>query len=136
MAKLLTDRHRTRIESQVAQASSLVFYLDFDGTLAPIVSEPSLAQISPTASRVLEEMVVLEGVLLCVMSGRSLSDLHKRVEIPGLIYSGDHGLEIEGASFRFRHPAAPRCKAASRRSTSAWQGFRFCCRAWNSSPRR
>jgi trehalose-phosphatase len=112
MAKLLTERHRSCLESRVTRASSLVFYLDFDGTLAPIASEPGLAQIPSTTSLLLEQLVALEGVLVCVMSGRSLTDLRRRVEIPGLVYVGDHGLEIEGASFRFRHPAAPKCRAA------------------------
>jgi trehalose-phosphatase len=40
------------------------------------------------------------------MSGRALPDVQKRVGIPGLIYAGNHGLEIEGRGLTFRHPGA------------------------------
>jgi trehalose 6-phosphate phosphatase len=104
--------HRRQIEAQVAGATSLVFYVDFDGTLAPIVDDPALASLSPETRAVLEEFSSREDVLVAVVSGRTLTDVKARVGLQGLVYSGDHGLQIEGHSLRFEHPEAARCRDA------------------------
>ena len=109
---LLLDEHRCAVEARVAAASSLVFYLDFDGTLAPIVVEPELARMAPETRTVLEQLSKQEGILVCVVSGRSLADVKSRVGLSSLVYSGNHGLEIEGESLRFVHPEAGRGRAA------------------------
>jgi len=103
---LLLDEHRSELEARVAAASSLVFYLDFDGTLAPIAVEPELARMAPQTRTVLEELSRQQGILVCVVSGRPLADIKSRVGLSGLVYSGNHGLEIESASLRFVHPEA------------------------------
>ena len=61
---------------------------------------------------VLEDLSRLEGLLVCVLSGRPVAEVKQRVDIPGLVHSGDHGLEVEGEAFRFVHPEAARCRAA------------------------
>ena len=109
---LLLDEHRCAVEARVAAASSLVFYLDFDGTLAPIVVEPELARMAPQTRAVLEDLSKQEGILLCVVSGRSLADIKSRVGLSSLVYSGNHGLEIERESLRFVHPEAGHGRAA------------------------
>ncbi len=109
---LLLNEHRSEVEAQVASASSLVFYLDFDGTLAPIVMEPDLARLAIETRAVLEDLTNQEGVLVCILSGRSLADIKTRVGLSGLVYSGNHGLEIESESLRFVHPEAGCSRAA------------------------
>ncbi len=109
---LLLDEHRSEVEARVAAASSLIFYLDFDGTLAPIVVEPELARMAPETRTVLEQLSRQEGILVCVVSGRSLADIKSRVGLTGLVYSGNHGLEIESESLRFVHPEAGCGRAA------------------------
>ena len=61
---LLLDEHQTEVEARVAMASSLVFFLDFDGTLASIVSQPGLAHFTLETRRVLEELPHQDGVLV------------------------------------------------------------------------
>jgi trehalose-phosphatase len=109
---ILLDEHRSEVEARVDAASALVLYLDFDGTLAPIVVEPELARMPPETRTVLEELSRQEGVLVCVVSGRSLADIKGRVGLSGLVYSGNHGLEIESESLRFVHPEAGCVRAA------------------------
>ena len=41
-----------------------------------------------------------------VVSGRALEDIHDRVGIDGLIYAGNHGLEISGGGLRFDETTA------------------------------
>ena len=112
MCIMIDDDHRGEIEARVAGATSLIFYVDFDGTLAPIVADPGLASLSPETRAVLEEFSSREDVLIAVVSGRSLADVKSRVGLQSLVYSGDHGLQIEGHSLRFEHPEAARCRDA------------------------
>jgi trehalose-phosphatase len=112
MCTLLNDDHRARLGAAVAAASGLVLYLDYDGTLAPIVADPDLARLPARTLSVLEDLSTCEGVLVAVMSGRSLADVKTRVGLPGLVYSGNHGLQIEGESLRFEHPEAARRREA------------------------
>ena len=44
--------------------------------------------------------------LVGVVTGRSLSDISGRVGLPGLIYAGNHGLEIMAPGLEFVHEAA------------------------------
>jgi len=55
-------------------------------------------------------------VRVAIVSGRGLADVKRRVGVKGLIYSGNHGLEIEHArGARWAHPEARRlAKAVAR----------------------
>ena len=68
--------------------------------------------MAPETRTVLEELSKQEGILVCVVSGRSLADVKSRVGLSSLVYSGNHGLEIESDSLRFVHPEAGRGRAA------------------------
>lgn len=52
-------------------------------------------------------------MLVAVISGRALGDLRARVRLPGVVYGGCHGLEIQGPGLRFRHPRARSAAAAA-----------------------
>jgi trehalose-phosphatase len=89
------------IQSRIQQAQNLFLFLDYDGTLTPIVSRPELALCPSEIKRLLEELRDLPKVNLAVISGRSLKDLRKKVGVSGIIYVGNHGLEFE--NLRGRH---------------------------------
>jgi len=84
----------------------LAVFLDFDGTLTPIASHPSLVQLSDTMRATLEACARRADTDVAIVSGRSLSDIRKQVPIEGLVFAGNHGLEIQGPDgFKaFRHP--------------------------------
>lgn len=84
----------------------LVLLLDFDGTLAPIVDRPELAEMPPRTRRALDRLRAMEGVEVAVVSGRGLADVRERAAIPGIAYAGNHGMEIEGAGLHRIHPGA------------------------------
>ena len=74
--------------------------LDVDGTLAPIVVRPELAQVPPGTRRELERLVGRYLLVACV-SGRTGADAERVVGVPGIRYVGNHGLELApGASSR------------------------------------
>ena len=69
-------------------------FLDFDGTLAPIVEDPGSASAVPGITSVLGELV--NHVPVAVLSGRERADVEARVDVAGVVYAGSHGLDIRG----------------------------------------
>jgi trehalose-phosphatase len=72
----------------------LAIFLDYDGTLTPIVSRPEQATLSISTRQVLRELADLMPV--AIMSGRDLDDVRRLVDIDGIVYAGSHGFDIAG----------------------------------------
>ncbi len=70
------------------------FFLDFDGTLAPLVSRPDLAELPSTTRRLLSSLA--QRHLVCIVSGRGLNDLKLKIGLPELYYAADHGHRVLG----------------------------------------
>jgi HAD superfamily hydrolase (TIGR01484 family) len=68
-------------------------FLDFDGTLSPIVERPGDAAILPAAKRAVERLAA-KAAAVVVVSGRGREDVARRVGLPHLIYAGSHGFDI------------------------------------------
>ena len=83
------------LQTRIRQARNLFLFLDYDGTLTPIVSRPERALCPVKVKRMLETLRDLPGVHLAVVSGRSLEDVRRKVGVAGITYVGNHGLEIE-----------------------------------------
>lgn len=83
---------------------NLLLFMDYDGTLTPIVESPDRANLSVLMKRILEILVSLRGIQLAVISGRSLKQLKSFVSIPALIHVGNHGLEVEGPGIKHVFP--------------------------------
>ena len=67
---------------------------DVDGTISPIVAEPELAAVLPRARAALAGLAQrLE--LVAVVSGRTVADARRLVGLDGLVYVGNHGLEVD-----------------------------------------
>ena len=87
---------------RVHSAEKILLLLDYDGTLTPIVKTPDLAILSSNSRRLLKKLST--RVVLGIISGRSLRKIKSLVRIPGIIYAGNHGLEIEYAGVQWRYP--------------------------------
>lgn len=90
------------IQARIQNARNLLLFLDYDGTLTPIVSRPELALCPSEVKRHLEKLRDLPGVYLAIISGRSLEDVREKVGVLGIIYVGNHGLEIENPAGRHK----------------------------------
>jgi trehalose-phosphatase len=82
-----------KVQEAFPESGPLLF-LDFDGTLAPIVEHHDDAAISEEMRSLVKELS--KKFPLAVVSGRGLSDVKKRVDLPELYYAGSHGFEISG----------------------------------------
>jgi len=69
--------------------------LDFDGTLAEIVDDPSAPRLTPERRAVLDRLPSPQRVI-AIVSGRALDDVRERVGLDEAMYVGNHGIEIEG----------------------------------------
>jgi len=76
----------------VAVAPRAALFLDFDGTLAPIVDDPAAARVLPAARLALARLVPLLGTV-AVVSGRPAAFLVDALGIEHLVYAGTYGLE-------------------------------------------
>jgi alpha,alpha-trehalase len=81
------------IRRRIAGKRPAVF-LDYDGTLTPIVERPELAVLSAETRQVVEDLASL--CALAVISGRDLADVKILVGVEGICYAGSHGFDIEG----------------------------------------
>lgn len=97
---------------------SLFIFLDYDGTLTPIVKTPERAVLAERTKKILRALAALKNVRVAVISGRMLGDLKKRVGLHGITYVGNHGLEGGGGGVNFKKRSAERYKKTLRRICS------------------
>ena len=72
----------------------LAVFLDYDGTLTPIVSHPEDAWLPESMQQTLRSLAA--RVPVAILSGRDLDDVRGRVLVDGIVYAGSHGFDIAG----------------------------------------
>ncbi|NQT30556.1 MAG: trehalose-phosphatase [Candidatus Saganbacteria bacterium] len=92
-----------------------LLFLDYDGTLTPIVKKPRLAKLSKKQKSALKKLAKAPNVIMAIVSGRKLSDLKRKVGISGIYYAGNHGFEISGPKTHLLHPKALAAKPVLRK---------------------
>ena len=91
----------------------LFIFLDFDGTLAPITKTPVKADMPEETRKMLKGLSKKSFCKIAVISGRALEDIkNKFTGLSNIIYSGNHGLEIEGPKIKFSPLLSSGYKAA------------------------
>jgi len=92
-------------KSVIDTDKKLVFFLDYDGTLTPIVESPELAVISEDMKKTVEKLAKIHTV--AIVSGRMREDVQNLIGIKGIFYAGSHGFDIKGpGGFTMIHPVA------------------------------
>jgi trehalose 6-phosphate phosphatase len=96
------------LQSQIdeaSQAAGLLVATDYDGTLAPLVSHPDLAEAHRESVVALKQLAAMPQTHVAIISGRSLADLGKHFkDLEHVHLVGGHGSEFE---FGFAKPIAP-----------------------------
>ncbi len=85
-----------RIRARFRRARRVLFLLDFDGTLSPLVGHPANARLEESTRALLRRIVRHNRAKVAVLSGRSLTDIRRRVGLKGISYGGIHGVERSG----------------------------------------
>jgi alpha,alpha-trehalase len=83
-----------KILARLKRAKHIFFFLDYDGTLTPIVSRPEQAILPEETKALLLALKKNPKSLLAIVSGRSLKDIRNLVGLKKIYYVGNHGLEI------------------------------------------
>lgn len=116
------DELPSALESGEAIAAELVgrrpaFFLDYDGTLTPIVSQPEDALLADDVRQVLRELAGLCTV--AIVSGRDRADVEPLVALDGLVFAGSHGFDIRGPNgLRMEHQGGRACLSALEKAES------------------
>jgi trehalose 6-phosphate phosphatase len=75
-------------------------FLDYDGTLTPIVDDPAQALLPLETRQVVQRLAGL--CTAAIISGRDLDDVREMVRIEGIAYAGSHGFDIIGPDGQHR----------------------------------
>ncbi|KAL9225231.1 hypothetical protein vseg_001180 [Gypsophila vaccaria] len=91
--------------TQFAKGKKVALFLDYDGTLSPIVDNPDFAFMSEDMRSAVKE--VAKHCPTAIISGRSRDKVYEFVGLTELYYAGSHGMDImspvKGSAFN-GHP--------------------------------
>ncbi|KAG6975709.1 hypothetical protein JG688_00002097 [Phytophthora aleatoria] len=90
-------RDMDSIKQKVAGKRPVVF-LDYDGTLSPIVDVPDHAFMTDAMRSALSELS--SKFVTAIVTGRSTEKVYNFVQLDNLVYAGSHGFDIKGTKTR------------------------------------
>jgi trehalose-phosphatase len=90
----MTPSALEHVQEIAGRSGRVAVFLDYDGTLTPIVSQPENAWLSDSVRQALRELAARAPV--AVLSGRDLDDIRLRVDLDRVVYAGSHGFDIAG----------------------------------------
>jgi len=76
------------------EGKQVVVFLDYDGTLTPIVLRPEMAVLSDEMRAAVVRLA--DHCTVAVISGRDLPDVRNHVGVDTIFYAGSHGFDIAG----------------------------------------
>lgn len=79
-----------------SKGKQIVVFLDYDGTLSPIVQDPDCAFITDEMREAVKDVAKLFPT--AIVSGRSRAKVYDFVQLSELYYAGSHGMDIKGPS--------------------------------------
>ncbi|ADQ15681.1 trehalose-phosphatase [Halanaerobium hydrogeniformans] len=91
----LQKKYFQELNEKILRAENILFFCDYDGTLAPFNPVPAKAKALPESIKSLRLIAEKENYYLSLVSGRKLSDLKNMIQFENANYAGSHGLEIE-----------------------------------------
>ena len=100
------QKNLTEIRARLSPQKRVLLLMDFDGTLSPLADAPEKAHLPQNVQQMLLRLAFQPRVRVAILSGRPLGYLKAVFGAPSFFYGGNHGLEMEGPDFSFRHPGA------------------------------
>ncbi|KAL6841957.1 hypothetical protein ACP4OV_028469 [Aristida adscensionis] len=87
-----------------AKGKQIVMFLDYDGTLSPIVRDPDTAVMTDEMREAVRG--VAEHFPTAIVSGRCRDKVFNFVKLAELYYAGSHGMDIKGPTAQSKHTKA------------------------------
>ena len=100
------DDVQRRLAPWLAKRPTLSLLLDYDGTLTPIVERPEQAALSAAVRSAIEQARRAPNIDVTIVTGRTLDDIQRQVDMPGLTYIANHGFDVHGPGIDLRHQEA------------------------------
>jgi trehalose-phosphatase len=91
---------------RIERGERVFLFLDYDGTLVPIQETPERALFPPAKRTILSRFS--RSAFVGIVSGRSLCDIQRLIDITDIAYIGNHGLETSYGGNCWVHPEAER----------------------------
>src|SRR3990172_3967651 len=91
-----------------------ILLTDFDGTLTPIRKHPDLAILSEEIRQILIKFSHDKTIVLGIITGRSLKQIKKLVNIQDVLYVANHGIELSGTGIKYTCPEAKKARSTLR----------------------
>ncbi len=92
----------------LAARPQILVAVDFDGVLAPIVSDPDAARPLPVSAEALRRLTGRPGVRVALISGRTLADLRRLADPPpAALLVGSHGAQFADGAPGTPAPGTP-----------------------------
>jgi trehalose 6-phosphate phosphatase len=85
--------HWDAVASRVRDSARVALFLDFDGTLAPIVPRPDQVHLASETRRLLARLAGHSRLLVTVISGRRRDELLHHIAVSKILYLGLYGWE-------------------------------------------
>jgi trehalose 6-phosphate phosphatase len=82
-----------------ARGKQIVMFLDYDGTLSPIVDDPDRAFMTSKMRRTVKKMA--KCFPTSIVTGRCIDKVYSFVKLAELYYAGSHGMDIKGPTKGF-----------------------------------
>ncbi len=82
---------------KIFKGKKISLFLDFDGTLTPIVGRPTDSRLSFKMKEIVRSL--LNQHPMAIVTGRGLQDIKEKISGEGLVYAANHGLEVSGDDF-------------------------------------
>ncbi|XVF64758.1 hypothetical protein PTKIN_Ptkin09bG0192500 [Pterospermum kingtungense] len=84
-----------------SKGKQIVMFLDYDGTLSPIVEDPDRAFMPREMRAAVRDLA--RYFPTAIVTGRCRDKVYSFVKLAGLYYAGSHGMDIKGPSKSCKH---------------------------------
>jgi len=97
--------HSVQLNKKILKSNSLLFFLDYDGTLVPFKERFTEVMTPKKIKQLIRQLIKNPKVQLIIVTGRPLHEIKKLMKIKGVSFIALHGLHIEtanGAQFSWK----------------------------------
>lgn len=94
--------HSFQINKNILKSRSIFLFLDYDGTLVSFKDRPTDVTTPRKVKNIINKLIKNPKMMVIIVTGRSLIDIKKLMNMNGLSFIALHGLQIETTSgFQF-----------------------------------
>jgi trehalose-phosphatase len=96
------------ISDRLKLSKRIILFLDYDGTLVPIMEKPSLAILPPSMKKLLLNLNKAKDINVFIVTGRAYSSIKKVFNVKNISIASNHGFQITGKNKNWFHPEIKR----------------------------